>query len=478
MKRIIMFFTIMSLFLNAAISQKKTYIGIEYGLKRDINFLSDPGGALQKYPFSTPQSGFIIGREIRRNWFLETGVSSHLGVSALQFKNSQLVTQANASQGFQIPMRVKYTIPLIENRLYVRPSLGILAGYRSLTWPYDGQEINLLSGSEYPKLEVAGRSPANKLFLAAEAGVDLSYTLNNHFDIVLGSRYTQGLVGNQSIDFNYQLEGADPQVANLKAGIGQLSVYTGVNFRIDNLIGEHGYLKSVRKSPVTQEELAKRSRFYVMSQMGFSWQSNQFHGDAAIMESRFKSPVISSKIKFGYRLKNNWILESGLAIHQLSYSYSIWDDQQHRRSQSGSISEGVVDYISIPIHLKHEFYSDNQRWILSPYAGISNWISTKTDGVGVPSLSTLHQNGDLVSTLERTHSIDNGYGLSIDFGASLEYRISNKLSFLLNGEYQQGLQKLSHINLLYQSGDQLSNGTVNNWGTGFNFSTGLKVRLW
>lgn len=475
MKKIIIFLIVFTFVIFPVFSQNRTYFGPELGAKWDLYSLNDPGNYMNNTPIATFYSGFVFGHEFKKNLFIETGINLYQHIEDINFKPIPGYASVTGMKLLQVPLRIKYSLPIIGDRVFLNPSLGIIAAYNDSYNKGGYGGIKLVSETTSVSIAIVPKYDYARILGFGEAGLGLSYRLRSLVEYTIHGRYVQGIQIVTSSDWTYQINDEQAIMASKSSRGSHFSLQGGVYIPISNFWASKGEGKSARERYLKNIEDSSEKDWYITGRFGFASQSNHDNSDNMIQAPTFIGNSVISEILLGYRFYNNWIIETGLGTHQLSHGYSI--NRDHGFGHGSTSSTGGVDYVGIPLRIKHQFGLINNRFTLSPYIGLTNMISFKEGQQGAGGESHYSRNDEPETITKTTRFIDRKYGILIGGGATFEYRLNKTFSLVFNGERNYGLHKLSHVHVEHQVDEQTYLADIFNRGSGFKFSTGIKIAM-
>ena len=124
MKRFLVSVVVAIFGLNATLAQKKTHLGLEFSLFRDIHEIRDNGGYLMTLPLMEAQGGITIRQEIKRQMFIEGGLIVKPYSNAIGFKTIPVSFVGTEDVSALIPLRLGLKLNVYDEKIYLVPVIG------------------------------------------------------------------------------------------------------------------------------------------------------------------------------------------------------------------------------------------------------------------------------------------------------------------------------------------------------------------
>ena len=113
------------LFVNASYGQKRMYLSYEMGVTFNrVNF-NNPQRNVNLEQNTVPIPGFIFTRQIKKFWYLETGIyQGFLGADMIKSGEFDSTNVQFAQEQIHVPLRVQTRTTVFDNHLHLFATIG------------------------------------------------------------------------------------------------------------------------------------------------------------------------------------------------------------------------------------------------------------------------------------------------------------------------------------------------------------------
>jgi hypothetical protein len=237
MKKSILTVTVFLFTLSSGFSQNSTFIGGEFALTGDIYDFNDPCGLITTTPLITGSWGITVGREINRNFLVETGLIRKYYDSGFGYNNMSFAagSSSNAFNSWQIPLRLKAKLNLIKNRFFLTTTIGYHFSINS-DYGYGGGVggDGFISGSDTVIVSYTVNDSLAKTFSLLETGIGFEFAVTDGFIISLSSSYYTGFNKVYQMDMTTEGGGCSPDNAFGISKGSYWAVSLGIKYAISN----------------------------------------------------------------------------------------------------------------------------------------------------------------------------------------------------------------------------------------------------
>ena len=223
---------VLSISVNA---QNKTYIGVETGLKHDMQDYIDKDGFLYKKPAGGIMADVFVEQEFKKYFSASIGVIFNPNNEHTALNNDLQLWKKGVTQTFfavQPGIRLNAKIPLIEERLYFNASVGYhLAVITS--WTDSSFLSHDVNSTLTRKITFSNEYP-HKVYSLIEARAGISYQFKKAGTITLSSSYFAGLQPVKISDITYNVGATDTHTAHAISNGNYFCVSIGYKYPISN----------------------------------------------------------------------------------------------------------------------------------------------------------------------------------------------------------------------------------------------------
>jgi hypothetical protein len=219
-------------------SQKSTFIGFEGAITSDIYEIIDPCNIIQNTPLITNSWGFTIGREIDKNFLVETGIIRKYYAEGYAFtKYPDVGSTSNAYNSWQIPVRLKAKLNLVNNKFFLTTTIGYHLGINT-EYGYGGGSggFGHINGQDtIPNSSYTINDSIAKTFSLLEPGIGLEVIAFKGFHIYLSSSYYIGMNNVYQLDLKVEDEVCSTENAVALSKGTYWNIAFGIKYTISNL---------------------------------------------------------------------------------------------------------------------------------------------------------------------------------------------------------------------------------------------------
>ena len=185
---------------------------------------------------------------------------------------------------------------------------------------------------------------------------------------------------------------------------------------------------------------------------------------------------------FGYNLKNNITLESGIEYHNAVNRYHL--NYEGFADGGGSFISLGEGFLSIPINIKYNIKTKIEGLTIVPYLGIS--LSThKINSNPYVVIYNVDYKQDSITNnpiLVYTTSVAKAYrpnktNLLINGGLGLEYLLFKNITFTLYGNFTAGFVDMNKLSVEVLFEDESEYGDIIYSGNKFYLTAGIKIPI-
>lgn len=238
MKKNIFAIIILIVLTQSGFSQNKTYFGGEFAMTGDIYDINDPCNLITATSLITGSWGFTIGQEINKNFLIETGLIRKYYDEGFGYNVESLIlgSSSNAFNTWQIPLRLKSRINLINERLFLTATIGYHFSINT-EYGFGGGSGGggLVDGNDTIRVSYTINDSITKTFSLIEAGLGFEYVVFDGFIISLSSSYYSGLRKAYQLDMTTEGYNCSSDNAYGISKGGYWNIAIGVKYSISNL---------------------------------------------------------------------------------------------------------------------------------------------------------------------------------------------------------------------------------------------------
>ena len=221
--------------------QNLTYLGIEVGPKFEVYQSTDNGNGLYTKPFFfSPIYGLTIGQEINNAFTLETGFFVNDYGESFRIEGEGFgYGSSNALVAYQIPLRLKAHLNLLEDKLSLVTTIGytfaINNDYGSSGSGSSFSSSASSSNNDSTRTEHMSTYSLKKSYGLIEAGLALDYKFKNSLRLYLAVNYLTGLSRVVETDVKYWINDEPEQTGTVFSNGDYYSIVLGIKYPISNL---------------------------------------------------------------------------------------------------------------------------------------------------------------------------------------------------------------------------------------------------
>jgi len=238
MKRNIFAIIILIVLTQSGFSQNKTFIGGEFAMTGDIYDIIDPCNLITTTPLITGSWGFTAGQEINNNFLIETGLIRKYYDEGFGYNIESLIlgSSSNAFITWQIPLRLKSRINLINERLFLTSTIGYHFSINT-EYGYGGGSggASLVDGNDTIRVSYTINDSITKTFSLIETGLGFEYAAFDGFIISLTSSYYTGLRKAYQLDMTTENYNCSSDNAYGISKGGYWNIAFGIKYALSNL---------------------------------------------------------------------------------------------------------------------------------------------------------------------------------------------------------------------------------------------------
>jgi len=231
---------ILLMVLTNSYAQRKTYLGIEGSVGKDIYHVTDNGNELSIWGLATTW-GFNISQEIYKNFSIETGIFSKEYGFNVKLKSEMGFSETNSMAAFIIPLRCTYKINLLKHTIFLVPTVG--ANFCINYDYYQGATDTSKSSWGYSYTITNGdtighsyflRDQFSKNFILLQTGLGIEFKLFKTADVCLNFNYYTGFKKIILADVKYNTASSMNQTANAYSKGGFWNIGLSIKYPISD----------------------------------------------------------------------------------------------------------------------------------------------------------------------------------------------------------------------------------------------------
>ena len=187
-------------------------------------------------------------------------------------------------------------------------------------------------------------------------------------------------------------------------------------------------------------------------------------------------------IYLGHSIYKNLNIELGVNYQAFSNRYSLTYDSF---GSAGCFGSSKNAFLIIPLNVYYYFNIPKTRFTFTPHLGLSHashlhkdYFRTDItiDNMGSSDNFEITNETDTLTTF--TTRPTNNYSFLFNAGAGFEYRILQRLSITINGNYSFGYKEINRFVVLLKREDSNNiNGNLDYKGTHYYLTCGLKIYI-
>ena len=222
--------------------QNSTYLGIEIGPKFEVYQSIDNGNGLYTKPFFfSPLYGLTIGQEINNIFTFETGLFVNDYGESFRIEGESFgYSASNALTAYQIPLRLKARMKLLNDKLSLVTTVGytfaINDDYGSSGSGSSFSSSISSSSNDSTRTEYISEYSLKKFYGLIEAGLALNYKFKNLLIIYLAANYLTGLGRIVESDVKYWINDGPEQTGTVFSNGDYYSIILGIKYPINLLV--------------------------------------------------------------------------------------------------------------------------------------------------------------------------------------------------------------------------------------------------
>lgn len=197
---IILFFTL----CTNLFGQRRTYAGIETAVTNDVIEIRESGSEITSRPLIGGRFGFLISQEISDYGRVEIGFTYKDYQEGFAFKTFSGTVSSEAVAALCIPLRIHPKIPIVRERLYISPVVGV-----AYAWIPGGSlegesKVKVNSGTDSISFISYGNYGVTRSFFLFQTGLSLDFIFRDDASLTLFSTRYGGHNVIYHNNFSYQ----------------------------------------------------------------------------------------------------------------------------------------------------------------------------------------------------------------------------------------------------------------------------------
>lgn len=213
-------------------AQRKTYVGIEFGVAGDIYRIEDTGDYLKTIPLVNALGGINLRQELNQRLFIEAGVILKYYWEGFGFKPIDYRGSSSSDNSWLIPVRLGLNVykerirfvPVLGYSLGINPPFGYGIGYGTQT--SGSTEINY-SYTENPNV--------SRIFSLVQTGIGIEFEVFKVLTCSVSGNYYFGFNNITQLDISYSVNGASPMTGTATSRGDYWNFGVGVKYPVGDL---------------------------------------------------------------------------------------------------------------------------------------------------------------------------------------------------------------------------------------------------
>lgn len=212
-QRYLAFLLVFLLLIDVGYGQKKMYLSYEMGITFNRVTFNNPQRNVNLEQNTVPIPGFIITRQIKKSWYVETGIyQGFLGADMIKSGEFDSTNVQFAQEQIHIPLRVQTRTTVFDDHLHLFATIGanVVLASGGYTFEFITQNNNteaLNKRLRYKPTYILGELGMGfDLFLSKRFFVGGRYRFNLGFTQILNIMVTTLTAGENNIE-DYNLVG-------------------------------------------------------------------------------------------------------------------------------------------------------------------------------------------------------------------------------------------------------------------------------
>ncbi|MCB9235881.1 MAG: hypothetical protein H6581_29805 [Bacteroidia bacterium] len=213
-------------------------LGAEFGPRVHLSRSNDPNGMVKTPPFGVmPYMGMTLGYKVDRHVEFQSGITLGEMVRGFDLQNpvtgqSFFTIHSAAVSYVQIPLRVRYYIPVVKDNCALFVQGGYMAGFG--TGMYKTNDFTLLPTQNDPDFRATEKTvyPHGKFFNSAEAGMGLVVNTPKGISFSWTAAWHPGLREVIHTQLSYQVDNNPITQADIRSNGSYLRSSLGINYHL------------------------------------------------------------------------------------------------------------------------------------------------------------------------------------------------------------------------------------------------------
>jgi hypothetical protein len=463
-------------------SQKLTYFGIEGNVTQCFYKHQDKQGLFINQPVVFPSFGFSIGQEIKQNTYFETGFQFFQEWVGVRVKDYKTGNSTDAATVLQIPLRLKYSYNLMDQKLFVTYSIGYLFGYNFTYQSAGGAGQGMNDGTDSMRIVMEHHFSNKKFMSFFEGGISLDYRTKRNIIYSFGTFFTLGTENLSVTNFTYTHNEIIGKTGTIYGKGTNLRYAFSMKLPISNIWLNHKIRTEEKPEKLNEISNSTERRFYISINHGiikyYVWSYS------AYLQQRdpLRGPLELSNwsktggFYFGSKIFKNLIIETGFQSQQFEHKFYLFLNDS--ANTGGGFSTPKDNFYVVPLNIKYQFYSKNKRLSVIPKIGITptfSVISGKYKGWGFGNMVCVIDGDTIKNKLTLEGNRTEKFSVGISCGLSLEYALTKNLIFTVDATYSQDNKNLTTTTVIFENEYQKFRGEQNYWGRNNTINFGFKV---
>lgn len=219
--------------LSTTQAQNKTYLGLEFSLFRDLSTIKDDGNYLMTLPSMEPQGGITIRQEIKKQFFLESGVIVRPYSTAIGFKPIPVSFVGTEGMSLLIPIRLGWNLNVYREKFYLVPVVGY-AFSANKTSPFGREAGTQESSTTVITYTTVDNPNVSSNVSLLQMGLGFDFPVFDALRLTLSYNYYRGHTSIWATDINYSVNNSTPTNAQVSSNGNFWCLSAGLKYPLNN----------------------------------------------------------------------------------------------------------------------------------------------------------------------------------------------------------------------------------------------------
>jgi hypothetical protein len=173
----------------------------------------------------------MVGQEIKKNLFIETGIVRKTYIEGYILSPGSFFTRSSHSFGvWQIPFLFKIKRNLLDDKVFILPRIGVNYGIKN---KYGSSGAgNGSNGEDAYEIAFTDDINSGRTYILMETGIELEFNLLKKISLITNVNYLKGFKKAFQVNYNYSINDGVNQSAFARSRGDHWKIGFGINYRI------------------------------------------------------------------------------------------------------------------------------------------------------------------------------------------------------------------------------------------------------